>query len=196
MTSAFYIHCTLSHAGKFKGFSSNNDLSIEDLVDLLHSVDHDKVVSSSDAVISDKALAALLDRTMSGSKQDLSSAGATEEAKKKMTVGHSSVFRVIAERDSHGNLINGEDGDGSDALMSSSSGPSTIDSLRLIQTPERPSSKGASSAASVARAKCCPGPSGCETGTASLQDAASSSIFESSTTSFFSSFISSDSKPL
>ena len=50
--------------GKFKGYNgTNTQFSLDDLMDLLHTVDHHKVVNSNDgAVFSDEALAALLDR--------------------------------------------------------------------------------------------------------------------------------------
>ncbi len=101
-------------------------MSMEDLVELLHSVDHEKVVSSTkDAVISDAALEALLDRTMNKDKpppppplpSDRLSAGfrerETEEdslktAANSAAAAHAGVFKVIAERDSKGNLIAGD----------------------------------------------------------------------------------------
>lgn len=83
--------------GKFKGLSNDSDLSIEDLVDLLDSVDHDKVVNSGDAVISDGALSALLDRDLNLDR--------SSKTKKKQKSGHSDLFKVIAERDANGNLI-------------------------------------------------------------------------------------------
>ena len=46
---------------KFKGNRASNALSIEELTDLLRSVDHDKVVKTND-IISDEALEALLER--------------------------------------------------------------------------------------------------------------------------------------
>ena len=46
---------------------ADETLSLDALVDLLHSVDHDKVANNKDAVaISDEALAALLDRSTGG----------------------------------------------------------------------------------------------------------------------------------
>lgn len=82
--------------------SSDYELSIDDLVDLLHSVDHEKVVDSENAVISDEALAALLDRTLQGNR-------ATEEGEDNVkgagSTAHSGVFKIIAERDSSGKLI-------------------------------------------------------------------------------------------
>lgn len=90
--------------------SSDYDLSIEDLVDLLHSVDHEKVVKSKDAVISDEALAALLDRTLTSDKMN-SDPGFKEKEKEDdslksaNSIVHSGLFKVIAERDSTGKLI-------------------------------------------------------------------------------------------
>ena len=100
------------------GLSTNYDLSIEDLVDLLHSVDHEKVVDCKDAVISDQALEALLDRTLQGSskaKSDPSSfreeQGGEDSLKSASSAAaHADVFKVIAERDSDGKLlVNGEE---------------------------------------------------------------------------------------
>lgn len=88
-------------AGKFKGLSSKYDISIDDLIDLLHSADHEKVVNNQDAVMSDEALAALLDRTMSASTM----AGSKTSSVQSMATNHSDVFKVIAERDSIENLI-------------------------------------------------------------------------------------------
>ena len=102
--------------GKFKNLS---DLSIDNLIDHLHSVDHDKVVSSSDAVISDEALEALLDRSMqlqSGGKPaesdgdslgSFGAAGGQEGAGSSSAGDHSDVFKVIAERDSSGEVSSG-----------------------------------------------------------------------------------------
>lgn len=90
--------------------SSDYDLSIEDLVDLLHSVDHEKVVKSKDAVISDEALAALLDRTLTSDKMN-SDPGFKEKEKEDdslksaNSIVHLGLFKVIAERDSTGKLI-------------------------------------------------------------------------------------------
>lgn len=113
-------------------------MSIEDLVELLHSVDHEKVVSSKDAVISDAALEALLDRTLSKDKPSLSSPSSlptTDQSSFKerkdegdtltasasgstntgsSTVEHASIFKVIAERDSKGNLITSGDNQNED----------------------------------------------------------------------------------
>lgn len=77
--------------GKFKGGKDGQSsaFTVEELVELLESVDHDKVVSSDD-IISDTALAALLDRSML-----TGSSGMSDSA----TVGpdHDSIFKVIIE---------------------------------------------------------------------------------------------------
>uniref|UniRef100_A0A1X7TQS9 Proliferation-associated SNF2-like protein n=1 Tax=Amphimedon queenslandica TaxID=400682 RepID=A0A1X7TQS9_AMPQE len=79
------------HKGKFKGGKDGQSsaFTVEELVELLESVDHDKVVSSND-IISDTALAALLDRSML-----TGSSGKSGTA----TVGpdHDSIFKVIIE---------------------------------------------------------------------------------------------------
>ena len=121
--------------GKFKGVSSKfNDLSIDDLIDLLHSVDHERVVSSNSAVISDKALEALLDRSLQNDKevnkkdQDIVSTSSE----------HSSVFKVIAERDSHGNVTIGEANASTDTTVSSSNDPSISSSSKSIGSSVTP----------------------------------------------------------
>jgi ATP-dependent DNA helicase len=54
------------HKGKFKGNQASTDtLSINDLAELLRSVDHDKVVKSNE-IISDEALEALMERNFTG----------------------------------------------------------------------------------------------------------------------------------
>ena len=85
--------CTIhSTAGKFKGYSvEEQQLSLEDLVSLLHSVDHQSVVDSGDAILSDQALAALLDRRVTGER------GGELEG----------VFKVIHEQHSTGNTLPG-----------------------------------------------------------------------------------------
>ena len=110
--------------GKFKGLSSQCDISVDDLIDLLHSVDHDKVVNNQDAVISDKALAALLDRTMNNEQEgpSIKDASITEQA---VTNHYQDNFKVIAERDGRGNLIR------SDIVGEES--VDTVDSLAIKQ---------------------------------------------------------------
>ena len=91
--------------GKFKGYSAEEQqLSLEDLMDLLHSVDHERVVGGSDAVISDGALAALLDRSFTSKK--VGAAATRAEAK---TNRHEEVFKVLEERDIHGNVLRSVD---------------------------------------------------------------------------------------
>lgn len=107
--------CTLSSlqhlynitAGKFKGKANDFDLSLDDLVDLLNSVDHHKVVDSRDAVITDEQLEALLDRTLTSTEKD---------RKKKIfsalsghPKGDQHLFRVIEERDTKGNVTRESD---------------------------------------------------------------------------------------
>lgn len=86
---------------------------MDDLVDLLNSVDHEKVVNSGDAVISDEALEALLDRSMHGHIPESDSKekedGDTSKSVSSTAAAHTELFKVIAERDSSGNLIGGED---------------------------------------------------------------------------------------
>lgn len=57
-------------AGKFKGKVSDSEISLDDLSELLHSVDHDKFVNSDGKVISDKALCALLDRSFTNKREE------------------------------------------------------------------------------------------------------------------------------
>ena len=92
-------------------------MSIEDLVELLHSVDHERVVTND--VISDSALEALLDRTLRKDKvgvdragfeerereEDSLKAAAVSSAAAAAAAEHVGLFKVIAERDSRGNLI-------------------------------------------------------------------------------------------
>ena len=97
--------------GKFKGKASEIDLSLDDLVELLHSVDHHKVVDSGNAVITDQQLEALLDRTLTSQENKTSDKG-TECTKSSLPVADDqSIFRVIEERDAKGNVI--RDGDDS-----------------------------------------------------------------------------------
>ena len=99
--------------------SSDYELSIDDLVDLLHSVDHEKIVDSENAVISDGALAALLDRTLQGDKATEEDAEGT--LKGAGSIAHSGVFKIIAERDSSGKLV----GEHSTEDIVCAGGPST-----------------------------------------------------------------------
>ena len=111
-------------------------MSIDDLVELLHSVDHE-VVNSKDAVISDSALEALLNRTLRKDKPGSSQTVGTEEKDASSGVPgsteHTELFKVIAERDSKGNLVTGdqdknstgEDGVGGDPSLGSTASDRT-----------------------------------------------------------------------
>ena len=98
----FYVN-----VGKFKGYSGKEQqLSLEDLTSLLHSVDHQKVVNSNDAIISDKALEVLLDRTFVKPSGD----GNGVEMKENESVTndvreHEAIFKVINEQDTPGNTL-------------------------------------------------------------------------------------------
>ena len=102
------LYCVVAvvlFAGKFKGYSkSDQNLTMDDLKDLLKSVDHDQVVDSSD-VISDKALAALLDRSLT------SSTGATARHSQEDKVcndgAHSNLFVVLEEDSGNGGMLKG-----------------------------------------------------------------------------------------
>lgn len=100
---------SVCYLGKFKGYSGEDQqLSVDDLVDLLQSVDHDRVVNSKDTVISDDALRALLDRS---SSVMVAAEMAEEDGGKRKDLGapdgHETLFRVIEERDSSGKVITG-----------------------------------------------------------------------------------------
>ena len=121
-------------AGKFKGLSNKYDISIDDLVDLLHSVDHEKVVNQ-DAVISDNALAALLDRTLTN-EDDKTGENRMEDVDPHMTMGnHGDLFKVIAERDCQGKLICPGDEDKDSGQETGSSLSSTFSSTSPEPTP-------------------------------------------------------------
>lgn len=98
----FYVN-----VGKFKGYSGKEQqLSLEDLTSLLHSVDHQKVVNSNDAIISDKALEVLLDRTFVKPSGD----GNGVEMKENESITndvreHEAIFKVINEQDTPGNTL-------------------------------------------------------------------------------------------
>ena len=96
MTVAYFL------TGKFKGGSAEEQqLSLDDLIDLLHSVDHERVVGGNGAVISDDALMALLDRSFTSKKAETAAttrAGANANR-------HDEVFKVLEERDVHGNVL-------------------------------------------------------------------------------------------
>ena len=90
--------------GKFKGYSkADQNLTMDDLKELLKSVDHDQVVNSTD-VISDEALAALLDRSLSSSSA--ASARTNEEvAPSGGEVAHSNLFVVLEENTGEGTIL-------------------------------------------------------------------------------------------
>ena len=78
-------------SGKFKGYNrGDTQLTLDDLVELLKSVDHDKVVKSQ-KIISDSALEALLDRNFT-SENGLKSVGGDSVGE------HTEVFKVIEEQ--------------------------------------------------------------------------------------------------
>ena len=86
------------YVGKFKGATSDNDLSLDDLSELLHSVDHDKVVNSDGQIISDEALAALLDRTVRTKPVTVSPDQGSDTSKVAGEgTSHSGVFKVLEE---------------------------------------------------------------------------------------------------
>ena len=103
-----HIHVPFHYltSGKFKGKANDFDLSLDDLVELLHSVDHHKVVDSRDAVISDEQLEALLDRTLTSQEKDKDKEPSTSSC---LPEEGQNLFRVIEERDAKGNVIRGGD---------------------------------------------------------------------------------------
>ena len=97
LTSTQTTHLCI-HVGKFKGATSDNDLSLDDLSELLHSVDHDKVVNSDGQIISDEALAALLDRTVRTKPVTVSPDQGSDTSKVAGEgTSHSGVFKVLEE---------------------------------------------------------------------------------------------------
>ena len=111
-----------SLSGKFKGSITDSDVSLDDLVDLLQSVEHDKVVNSKDAVISDEALRALLNRNLSNNDNDDGKVARSLEESVGDGPKHSDVFKVIEERDSSGNIRK---------CMQSEQAGATMDSLHI-----------------------------------------------------------------
>ena len=104
--SSFTCHFfhTLQISGKFKGKANDLDLSLDDLVELLHSVDHHKVVDNSGgAVISDEQLEALLDRTLTSQEKN------KQKERSDQTSKEQNLFRVIEERDAKGNVTREDD---------------------------------------------------------------------------------------
>ena len=112
------IFIITSCPGKFKGYSGEDQqISLEDLVSLLHSVDHDEVVSNGDAVISDEALEALLDRSVGTEGKGngaIKAAGGEGSGRERDGGKHGGVFKVILEQDSTRNVLQtvDESGDG------------------------------------------------------------------------------------
>ena len=99
------LSCTIYPlTGKFKGKANEIDLSLDDLVELLHSVDHHKVVDSRDAVISDEQLEALLDRTLTNQEKKTKNESSSVKSNQPSAPGDQSLFRVIEERDAKGNI--------------------------------------------------------------------------------------------
>ena len=98
----YFCYALFLFVGKFKGKANEIDLSLDDLVELLHSVDHHKVVNSRDAVISDEQLEALLDRTLTS--QEKKNKKKSTKSSSPSAAGDQSLFRVIEERDVKGNI--------------------------------------------------------------------------------------------
>ncbi len=99
--------CVCLPVGRFKGYSGEDQqLSVDDLVDLLHSVDHDKVVSGGDAVISDDDLRSLLDRNLSGDVGQPEGGDGGEEGGVSGEEKHSTIFRVVEGRGTSGKVVN------------------------------------------------------------------------------------------
>ncbi len=72
----------------------------------VHAMDHEKVVNNQAAVISDNALAALLDRTMSKDPDSHTpSSNSTISQTTTSSKQYQDNFKVIAERNSRGNVI-------------------------------------------------------------------------------------------
>ena len=83
------------YKGKFKGYNKSNiALSVDDLVDLLKSVDHDKIVKSNE-IISDFALEALLDRNFTHQKRP----NVKDDTK------HDDIFKVVEEQNGSSNCV-------------------------------------------------------------------------------------------
>lgn len=87
------------YKGKFKGYNKSNiALSVDDLVDLLKSVDHDKIVKSND-IISDSALEALLDRNFNHQKRP----------NEKDDIKHDDIFKVVEEQNGSSSRVGWKD---------------------------------------------------------------------------------------
>ena len=94
MLSSIYAPHAYAIAGKFKGKVSDNEISLDDLSELLHSVDHDKFVNSDGKVISDKALSALLDRSFAKKREESNVPDTTKEGE---SDGQAGVYKVLEE---------------------------------------------------------------------------------------------------
>ena len=103
-------HQLICYTGRFKGYSkADQNLTMEDLKELLKSVDHEHVVDSSD-IISDEALKALLDRSFSSSSslavKGEKKAGNSDNGVCSSDHGaHSNLFVVLEEKCDSGNLL-------------------------------------------------------------------------------------------
>ena len=106
----------------------NQQLSLDALVDLLSSVDHDKVVTSKDAVISDEALGALLDRSFCSKKPQ-------DQEKENQTSKHSEVFKVLEVRDEKGNVIHNLDTESESQPTNDTSTQCTSTSIESSECP-------------------------------------------------------------
>lgn len=99
------LQAIVTTPGKFKGKANDYDFSLDDLVELLHSVDHHNVVDSSDAVVSDEQLEALLDRTLTSQEKKTNKENKTSTTCSSQPVGgDQSLFKVIEERDADGHV--------------------------------------------------------------------------------------------
>lgn len=87
--------------GKFKGYGgAEEQLSLNDLSSLLNSVDHQQVIEGGETVISDAALAALLDRSFATERKTSEPGGDSGAAEE-----HASTFKVLEERSTVGSLL-------------------------------------------------------------------------------------------
>ena len=87
--------CLFVSIDKFKGYNkSDATLSIDDLFELLHSVDHDNIVNTQQ-VLSESALEAILDRSFGQRK--LQNCSDSENTVKKHNKKHCEFFKVVEE---------------------------------------------------------------------------------------------------
>ena len=88
---------------KFKGYNCKTDaaLSLDDLMDLLNSVDHENVISTQQ-VLSDSALEALLDRNFATST---STKRKSDEIMKDQITRHCEFFKVVEEQQDCNNTL-------------------------------------------------------------------------------------------